>query len=189
MFIVRLCANYAEAIVTVQQVGEHACGFNGFKTQKDVRLVARHNDRLELLYGKYAFEIEFNPPPRVTNFSLKKRSYELEADETENRAKMLKLNNYSDEELRNAREEEEEERSTSNGVHFNQKAFTTGSSALSEDSNNDSSVSAKWDSIDNGKLLIYTSSLVQHRSKVILIDIIYLILISHCITKIQSIMI
>ncbi|KAM0728010.1 Bifunctional polynucleotide phosphatase/kinase [Formica fusca] len=165
---VRLCANYAEAIVTVQQVGEHACGFNGFKTQKDVRFVARHNDRLELLYGKYAYEIEFNPPPRAKNFVLKKRSYELETDDTENRTKMLKLNNYSDEELRNDREEEE--KSTSNDVCFNQKAFTAGSSTLSEKSNNDSSASAKWDSIDNGNLLIYTPPFVQHRSKIAAYD-------------------
>lgn len=124
---------------------------------------------MELLYGKYAYEIEFNPPPRVKNYALRKRSYELEADKTENRAKMMKLNNYSDEESRNDKEEdEEEEGSTSNGVSFNQKAFTAGSSALSEKSNNDSSVSAKWDSFDNGKLLIYTPPLVQHRSKVIL---------------------
>lgn len=168
--IVRLCANYAEAIVTIQQVGEHACGFNGFKTQKDVRFVARHNDRLELLYGKYAYEIEFNPPPRTKNFVLKKRSYEVETDDTENRTKMLKLNNYSDEELRN--DTEEKEKSTSNNVCFNQKAFSAGSSTLSEKSNIDSSVSAKWDSIDNGKLLIYTPSFVQHRSKVILFAVI-----------------
>lgn len=125
---------------------------------------------MELLYGKYAYEIEFNPPPRAKNFVLKKRSYELETDDTENRTKMLKLNNYSDEELRNNREEEE--KSTSNDVCFNQKAFTAGSSTLSEKSNNDSSASAKWDSIDNGNLLVYTPPFVQHRSKVNLIAII-----------------
>ncbi|KAL6424763.1 hypothetical protein ACFW04_010012 [Cataglyphis niger] len=165
---VRLYANYAEAIVTVQQVGEHASGFNGFKTQKDVRFAARHNDRLELLYGKYAYEIEFNPPPCIRNFVLKKRSYEVETDDTENRTKMLKLYNYSDEELRN--DTEEKEKSTLNNVCFNQKEFTAGSSTLSEKSNNDSSVSAKWDSIDNGKLLIYTPSFLQHRSKIAAYD-------------------
>ncbi|XP_072762872.1 uncharacterized protein F21D5.5 isoform X2 [Anoplolepis gracilipes] len=165
---VRLCANYAEAIVTVQQVGEHACGFNGFKTQKDVRFVAKHNDRLELLYGKYAYEIEFNPPQHKKNFVLGKRSYGLEADETESRAKMLKLNNYS-EELENDRKEEEEE-STLNDVSLNKKAFTVGSSTFYEKDNNDSSASAKWDSIDNGKLLIYTPPFVQHRSKIAAYD-------------------
>lgn len=167
VFSVRLCANYTEAIVTVQQVGEHACGFNGFKTQKNVRFIARHNDRLELLYGKYAYEIEFNPPLYVKNFALRKRSYELEADESQNKAKMLKLNNHSDGEVKSDREEGE--KSTLNDVCFNQKTITAGCSTFSERSNNDSSVSAKWDSIDNGKLLIYTPSFVQHRSKVIFI--------------------
>ncbi|XP_024890948.1 aprataxin-like, partial [Temnothorax curvispinosus] len=90
---VRLCANYVEAIVTVQQIGPHACGFNGFKTQKGVRFVAKHDDRLELLYGKHAYEIEFIPPPSVENFALRKRSYESETEETEKKAKMLKLDN------------------------------------------------------------------------------------------------
>lgn len=170
--IVRLCANYAEAIVTVQQVGEHACGFNGFKTQKNVRFVARHNDRLELLYGKYVYEIEFNPPQSVKNFALRKRSYELEADETQHRTKMLKLNNHSNKEIKN--DGEEGEKSTLDDVCFNQKGLTAGCSTFSERSNNDSSASAKWDSIDHGKLLIYTPSLVQHQSKVIFIVIIFI---------------
>lgn len=174
-FIVRLCANYTEAIVTVQQVGEHACGFNGFKTQKNVRFVARHNDRLELLYGKYAYEIEFNPPLCVKDFALRKRSYKLEADETQNTAKMSKLNNHFDEEVKSDRKEGEN--STLNDVCFNQKTLTAGCSTFfkqsnDDSSNNDSSVSAKWNSIDNGKLLIYTPSFIQHRSKVIFIAVI-----------------
>lgn len=167
---VRLCANYTETIVTVQQIGPHACGFNGFKTQKDVKFVARHNDRLELLYGKHAFEIEFIPPPSVNNLTWRKRSYESETEETEGKTKMLKSDNCSDnhsEESENDREEEE--KLPSNGVHIDQKTFSTSSNTSSEQSTESSNTSAKWDSVDNGKLLIYTAPSVQNQAKVILI--------------------
>ncbi|XP_014467773.1 PREDICTED: uncharacterized protein F21D5.5 [Dinoponera quadriceps] len=164
---VRLCANYTEAIVTVQQVGTHSCGFNGFKTQKDVRFVARHSDRLELLYGKYTYEFEFNPPPPARSFMPRKRFYEMETDETEDRAKMLKLEKCSNEELECRKEEE---RSSSNDVHSDQKTLHAAYSASSEENNSNSSVSAKWESIDSGKLMIYTASSVQNRSKVAAYD-------------------
>ncbi|XP_018392374.1 PREDICTED: uncharacterized protein F21D5.5 [Cyphomyrmex costatus] len=169
---VRLCANYAEAIVTVQQIGPHACGFNGFKTQNGVKFVARHNDRLELLYGKHVFEIEFNPPPSVTNFASRKRLFESETEETEGKTKMLKLNRCSDnhsEESENDREEEERSLSL-NDVYTNQKTFSTGSSTSSEQSTESSNTSAKWDSVDNGKLLIYTAQSVQNQAKVAAYD-------------------
>lgn len=161
-----MCANYAEAIVTVQQLGTHACGFNGFKTQKDVRFVARHKDQLELLYGKHAYEIEFNPPPPADNITSRKRSHELEADESGNRRKMLKLANFSDGESMDNGEEVEEKLST-NGAH--QETLGAGPSGSSEGSSGESSSLAKWESFDGGKLMVYTASSVQNRSKVILI--------------------
>jgi len=163
-----LCANYAEAIVTVQQIGTHACGFNGFKTRKDVRFIARHNDRLELLYGKHAYEIEFNPPPQVEYFASKKRSHNLEADETENRSKVSKLDDLSDVGSKN---DEKKMRLSSNGNRPDQDAPSAGSSRSSEESNDNSSLSAKWESFDGGKLMIYTASSVQNQSKVISIAV------------------
>jgi len=156
-----------DAVVTVQQIGPHACGFNGFKTQKGVRFVATHNDRLELLYGKHAYEIEFNPPPSVDNFALRKRSYKSEIEKTEPKAKMLKLDSCSDNHSEES--ENEEERLSSNGVHSNRNKFNTSSSTSSKQSNKISSTVGEWDSIDNGKLLIYTAPSVPNRAKVILI--------------------
>ncbi|KAL0104951.1 hypothetical protein PUN28_016531 [Cardiocondyla obscurior] len=159
----RLCANYVEAIVTVQQLGSHACGFNGFKTKKDVRFVAKHNDRLELLYGKHAYEIEFNPPPSEKNSVLRKRSYESETEETDNRTKMLKLENSPD-------NKEEDERLSSNGIHSSQRKPNTGSGTSSEQSDETTSTTEKWESIDKGKVLIYTSLSVQNQTKVAAYD-------------------
>lgn len=130
---------------------------------KDVKFPARHNDRLELLYGKYIYEIEFNPPPCVEHPAWRKRSRKLEVEETESKAKMLKLDNHS--------EEEEKEKRQSFSSNVNQKESDAGSSTISEESNNDSNVSAKWESFDKGKLLIYTASFIQSRSKVILITL------------------
>lgn len=165
---VRLFANYSEAIVTVQQIGPHACGFNGFKTRKGVKFVARHDDRLELLYGKHVYEIEFNPPPSVEHFSSRKRSYDSESEETESRAKMSKLDNFSDDRSEEY-DGEEEERLPSNGVHSKQKTFSPASSSTSSEQSNEST-SAKWASVDNGKLLIYNSPSVQNREKVAAYD-------------------
>ncbi|XP_032678130.1 uncharacterized protein F21D5.5 isoform X2 [Odontomachus brunneus] len=164
---VRLCANYTEAIITVQQVGQHPCGFNGFRTQKDVRFVARHSDHLELLYGKYAYEFEFNPPPLTRSFISRKRFYDLQTSETENKAKMLKLGNYSDEELECNRDEE---KLSSSNIHLDQKTLHTECSISSEENNSNSNMPAKWESIDNGKLMIYTASSVQNQSKVAAYD-------------------
>jgi len=150
-----LCANYAEAIVTIQQTGIHACGFNGFKTQKDARLIARHNDRLELLYGKYAYEIEFNPPPVVEYFTSKKRLHE-HVDEIESQAK---LDDLTDEGSR------KKMRLSANG-NRSEDTLSAGSSRSSEESNSNSSLSAKWESFHGGKLMIYTASSVQNQSKV-----------------------
>jgi hypothetical protein len=159
-----LCANYAEAIVTIQQIGTHDCGFNGFKTQKDVRFIARHNDRLELLYGRYAYEIEFNPPPQVEYFTSKKRFHELEADEIENRMKVSKVDDLSDEE---SKDDEKKMRLSASGNRLDQDTLSAGSSRSSEESNSNPSLSAKWESFDGGKLMIYTASSVQNQSKVI----------------------
>lgn len=170
---VRLCANYAKAIVTVQQVGTHSCGFNGFKTERDVRFVAKHTDRLELLCGKYAYEIEFNPPPPQTyNFGRNKRSHPPEVDETEEgdeakpSSKMLRLqNNCSDEEELDNRKEEKG--CSSNGDDSIRTTSVADSSTKSERSNNDSDVSETWENVERGNLLIYTASSVQNQCKVI----------------------
>ncbi|XP_020297314.1 uncharacterized protein F21D5.5-like [Pseudomyrmex gracilis] len=165
---VRLCGNYAKAIVTVQQVGTHASGFNGFKMEKNIRFVAKHTDHVELLYGKYAFEIEFNPPPQTEDSERKKRSYELEevdvteVDEAKCNKKMLKLHHNSDEELDNNRKEKE---CSSKGDDSTQTTAAVDSPIITESSNN-----TEWESIDEGKLVIYTLSSVQNQDKVAAYD-------------------
>ncbi|KZC14846.1 Bifunctional polynucleotide phosphatase/kinase [Dufourea novaeangliae] len=63
---VQLCADYQEYKVFIQQLGKRPCGFNGFKTRKDVKFIGNHEDCLEILYGKHTYQIEFNPPPPKT---------------------------------------------------------------------------------------------------------------------------
>ncbi|XP_020298299.1 uncharacterized protein F21D5.5-like isoform X2 [Pseudomyrmex gracilis] len=159
---VRLCANYAKAIVTVDQIGTHASGLNGFKMEQNVRFVAKHTDHVELLYGKYAFEIEFNPPPQTEDSERKPRFYKLEeidVDEAKPNTKMLELHyNCSDKELDNNRKEKE---CSSKGDDSTQTTTAVDSPIITESSDN-----AEWESIDGGKLLIYTPSSVQNQGLV-----------------------
>lgn len=60
---VRLFASYSDLKVFVQQLGSRPCSLNGFKTERNAKIVAQHGDRLEILYGSYPYTIEFNPPP------------------------------------------------------------------------------------------------------------------------------
>ncbi|CAL7941007.1 unnamed protein product [Xylocopa violacea] len=69
---VELYANYKEYRIYITQLGKHPCGFNGYKTTRHVRFQAKHNDLLEILYGQYSYQIEFNPPPPKTSWSVEK---------------------------------------------------------------------------------------------------------------------
>ncbi|XP_012253924.2 uncharacterized protein F21D5.5 isoform X1 [Athalia rosae] len=82
---VLLYASYAEHQVFVKQVGSQASGFNGFKTRKNVKFVAKHGDCIEMLYNKYRYRIEFNPPPeqKVETPSFKKRALQSSPESEE----------------------------------------------------------------------------------------------------------
>ncbi|KOC62530.1 Bifunctional polynucleotide phosphatase/kinase [Habropoda laboriosa] len=69
---VQLHADYEDYKVFIQQIGKRPCGFNGFKTRKDVRFIGKHEDCLEFLYGKHTYQIEFNPSPPKTLLSEKR---------------------------------------------------------------------------------------------------------------------
>lgn len=127
-----------------------------------MKFIARHKDRLELLYGKHSYEIEFNPPPE-RNFTSKKRSCETVADEDMDRSKLARLED-SPEKGQDSDQEDNMEKLTLCNIHSNEEP----SSSFQEETSNNTNVPMKlWESVDNRELLIYTSSSIQHRSKVI----------------------
>ncbi|KAI4503715.1 hypothetical protein M0802_001118 [Mischocyttarus mexicanus] len=161
---VRLCADYVQHIVTVQQVGTRACGINGFKTQKDDRLILKHNDSLEILYGKHIYQIEFNPPPKEQNDETlaRKRSYNSEDEslsaDTTNSCKMRKIEDKS-----NATEQKIINNENNYSINEENNKETNAIASTSKENDVDNSTmktTGLWES--NKELLIYTPSNVRN---------------------------
>ncbi|XP_015191439.1 PREDICTED: uncharacterized protein F21D5.5 isoform X2 [Polistes dominula] len=169
---VRVCADYKQHIVTVQQVGTRACGVNGFKTKKDDRLIAKHNDRLEILYGKHIYQIEFNPPPKEQNDQtlVKKRSYDSEDEllntEITNSCKMRKIEDESNTIVQETISNENNY--SINGKDNNEINAIASTSKENDVDNSTMKITGLWES--NKELLIYTPQNVQNRSKIAAYD-------------------
>ncbi|XP_043494941.1 uncharacterized protein F21D5.5 isoform X2 [Polistes fuscatus] len=171
---VRLCADYVQHIVTVQQVGTRACGINGFKTQKDNRLIVKHNDRLEILYGKHIYQIEFKPPPKEQNDQThtlaQKRSYDSEDEslsiDTTNSCKMRKI---EDETNAIVQETISNENNYSINGEDNKEINAIASTSKENDVDNSTmKTTGLWES--NEELLIYTPPNVQNRPMIAAYD-------------------
>lgn len=167
---VRLYANYTEHTILVQQIGARACGLNGFKTRKEVKFIARHDDCLEVLYGKYPYKIEFNPPPvKPPKQISKKRPYEPEMQETENKdlIKMFKSEDTFSDSIGSFDMNEEEEAGTSS-VSAVQK--DTNPKNTVKENNTVSDVAKSWENVNNGELLVYTAAGTESRTKIAAYD-------------------
>ena len=176
---VRLYANYADQKVFVQQVGPHPCGLNGFKTEKDVKVIAQHNDCLEILYGKYPYKIEFNPPPpRAIGPTLsKKRLRLLDSDGDENgKDKKLKKELDVDSNEDSFHMDLPESCPDSQGeiasridkdLKMDGSSKETESIIVSESSKNSEPTNKDtWEEFGKGTCLVFTSKGVEGRSKV-----------------------
>ncbi|KAL2715400.1 uncharacterized protein V1478_015098 [Vespula squamosa] len=167
---VRLCADYLQHTVSVQQVGTRACGINGFKTQKDVRSIVKHNDCLEILYGKHIYQIEFNPPPKEKHNQkfVRKRSYDMEDEslsiDATNSFKMRKIEDEC-----NATIQETDKNDYSRNEQDNEKLNSTASTSKGNDTDNyKTKTTDLWEK--NKELLIYTPSNVPNRTKIAAYD-------------------
>lgn len=175
LFTVRLYANYQEYKVFVQQVGKRCCGFNGFKTRKELKFIGKHNDRLEILYGKYAYQIEFNPPP-VKTLLPEKRARELEAsneaDQSSRKVAKLDSDDAKPADCKEEYKKEEAKKGKKHAKHTDgilkfliRDKMDAGKSEDKDGTNLDGDQDT-WESKDSGSLLIYTRQGVEGRSKV-----------------------
>ncbi|XP_046824557.1 uncharacterized protein F21D5.5 isoform X2 [Vespa crabro] len=168
---VRLCADYLQHTVSVQQIGTRACGINGFKTQKDVRSIINHNDYLEILYGKHTYQIEFNPPPKEKQNQkfLRKRSYDSEDESlsmnTTNSYKIRKVENECNATIQETINKNDYSRNEEDNEELNSIAST---SKGNDTDNNKTKGTELWE--NNKELLIYTSSNIQNRTKIAAYD-------------------
>lgn len=167
---VRLCADYTQYTVSVQQIGTRACGINGFKTQKDIRSIAKHNDHLEILYGKHVYQIEFNPPPKKQHEQIftRKRSYESHDESLSNDRNSYKMPKTED-----ACDVNTKKMNNKNGLHFddiqNDEELNATASTSKENKNDRETKSIdSWET--NKELLIYNSSNEQNTTKIAAYD-------------------
>ncbi|XP_031835451.2 polynucleotide kinase 3'-phosphatase [Nomia melanderi] len=177
---VRLCADYQEYKVFIQQLGKRSCGFNGFKTRKDVKFIGQHEDHLEMLYGKYVYEIEFNPPPPKTLLPQKRtRQIDRSTEDEEYTHKQAKLEDNLDDnrfvkEEHNG-EKEKETKPAKNTESSILKFLKKPSMSSNKSKDGTNSVGEKdeqstWESKENGALLICTTKDVEGRSKIAAYD-------------------
>ncbi|XP_078046496.1 polynucleotide kinase 3'-phosphatase isoform X2 [Augochlora pura] len=173
---VRFCADYQEYKVSFQQLGKRPCGFNGFKTRKDIKFLGKHEDCLEILYGKYAYEIEFNPPPPPKSLSSEKRARDID-EETENEESSCKIAKFEEDSLNSdtCNKKGEEKRSIKNtetSILKFLKKDNMSSDKLKDDTNSKDLKDQQniWESKDNGALLMYTTHGVKGRSKIAAYD-------------------
>lgn len=155
---VLLYADYQKYTVTVQQLGKQSCGFNGFKTVKENKYVGKHDYRLEMLYGKYAYQIEFNPPPPKT--VVEKRTREPDENEVRGQSKMAKFD------ANDAGTSHREAQNKKNAQGILKYMLTKGTCR-----DLDESEQSTWESIESGSLLIYTTKDVEARSKIAAYDL------------------
>lgn len=171
-FVVQLYADYEEYKVFIQQIGFRSCGFNGFRTSKDVKFTASHDDCLEMLYGKHVYQIEFNPPPVKTPFLSKKRSRdsEMSNENEESSHKIVKTKDNNKDEKSEEEEPQTEVKRKQNDqgiLKYIKKSKTTSNEFKDEDNMIDlDNEQVTWESKASGAVLICTTQGVESRSKV-----------------------
>ncbi|CAK9798741.1 Bifunctional polynucleotide phosphatase/kinase [Anthophora quadrimaculata] len=175
---VQLYADYQEYKVYIQQIGKRPCGFNGFKTRKDVKFIGKHDDCLELLYEKHTYQIEFNPAPPKTLLSEKRtRDSEVCSKLGESSSKVAKLeidHTSSD----NHKEEIQKERpqkakkNTDGILKFLKRDKMSLGNMEDKDSYETDLDQEKdmWETEESGALLIYTAQDVKSSSKIAAYD-------------------
>lgn len=162
----------------MQQVGAHPSGLNGYKTEKGVKIIAQHGDTLEILYDKYPYQIEFNPPPprAIGTAKPKKRLRLADSDGEESKDKKLKKEFDFDSNEDSFHIDLPESCPDREGdilsrldkdLKMDGSSKGTESEIFAESSKNSEPTDEdKWEECGKGSCLVFTSKGVQGRSKV-----------------------
>lgn len=149
----------------MEQLGQRPSGLNGFRTGKGVKMTAQHGDRLEILYGKYPYKIEFNPSSSTNNTPkrLKKRLISQDSED-EDEARSLKKSKFvSDLTDKFDIDKSSNKDKTADSVEKN--LDKVGSSTNSVSKMTESSENGTWEYFEK-TLHVYTSEGCEGRSKV-----------------------
>ena len=168
---VRLYASYVDQKVFVEQIGPRSSGLNGFKTEQGVKLIAQHGDCLEILYNKYPYKIEFNPPLKVKTENNKPKTKRLLSQDSEEEnesqaSKKTKLKSHTDNSFAMATTEVQQsnEKSIDNGSETVSGVGTSSTSSINK--LGESAGNGTWEHFSNKTLYVYTSNGCTGRSKV-----------------------
>lgn len=167
-----MCADYQKYNVYIQQNGKRSSGFNGFKMRKDIKFIGKHEDYLEILYGKHIYQIEFNPPPpKISLIEKRIRDSETGDEYRENSCKIAKVENDETdsiatcEEIHEEKEAKRKEKQIKN-AHGILKFINKMSPDTFEDTDDVIDTEQDmWECKQTG-LLIYTAKGVENRSMV-----------------------
>ncbi|XP_067002653.2 bifunctional polynucleotide phosphatase/kinase isoform X2 [Anabrus simplex] len=141
---VELTANMIKMEVKLKAVGANRVGYNSCAVERNSIITLKHGDKVELLLGQFKSRVQFTPPPVDSNENTSVRKRTLNSDDDISASKKLC------------------EKAT--GSEYEEKRYTN---ALKTEP----TMEDKWESIDQGKLLIYTSTGVKGKSKIAAYDI------------------
>lgn len=149
-------ADYARAIVNFKQVGPNTSGVNGSRTKINEDHILKNSDKIELLSGKYIYEINFEPKP----IYLDNGSIDIEHN---GKSPEPKAANNNPKRKRSVEEMDSvSKKSKSNNLNMSNNNINDNINSTLEIAQD------CWESISDGKLLIFTKSGVTASSKVIL---------------------
>jgi hypothetical protein len=143
LFTVELVADCEKGLLSVKLIGANACkaGTTIIKA-KDESVQLKHGEIIELLEKQFPFRVEFSPVPNQVPSSVTSSS----SSEEIMVGKQTTLNNFITTKRKSTSAEDVQ------GPSFFAKKQKTEDTC--------------WEEIDNGKLIIFTSDGVQHKSKV-----------------------
>lgn len=147
-------------VVHVTQTGANASGVNGVSLKRNESKILKHGDKLELLCGEYIHVIKFDPPPSRSEYN-KNGAGEDEKEINKRRSRE-----------RSPQENDKEEVIAKKKKPDTFSFFSGNPKNVRDDKCSPSSGDAmqdKWETIENGKLLIFTAKGVEGRSKVIVV--------------------
>ncbi|KAK6623979.1 hypothetical protein RUM44_010836 [Polyplax serrata] len=138
---IKLKANYDKKNVAITQIGRNACGLNGMALKKDSTVTVKHGDRIEILLGQYIHVIEFEPPPDTTG-NLKKTRKSVSSSASDSQTSNKSAKHVL---------EVEDDKSTAKRSRLD--------------------IKSDWESVDDGKLLVYTPENVKPSCKIAAYDL------------------
>ena len=149
-------------------MGPSPSGLNGFKTERGARLAAQHGDRLEILYGKHPYKIEFNPPPKTSTDSekIKKRLVSEVSDEDDRALSSKRSKLMADSESQVDTQESKNVEKTAETTAGILDVAGPSNSSNYNGKNSTVTETGTWEHYSNKTLYVYTSKGCEGRSKV-----------------------